>query len=103
MNQSQKFIKSAGASRPSVMAVRSNVPAQYGDRQYQVFSDRRAAFDEERDWLATDFVKARVQGLDPNEFFAWTETEIRLSDVSTQSVTAFDSKLYDNFNVYFFK
>ena len=103
MNQSQKFIKSAGASRPSVMAVRSNVPTQYKDRRYQVFSDRRAAFDEERDWLATDFVKARVQGLDPNDFFKWTETEIRLSDVSTQSVTAFDSKLYDNFKEILFR
>lgn len=103
MNQSQKFIKSAGASRPSVMAVRSNVPTQYKDRRYQVFSDRRAAFDEERDWLATDFVKARVQGLDPTDFFKWTETEIRLSDVSTQSVTAFDSKLYDNFKEILFR
>lgn len=103
MNQSQKFIKNAGASHPSVTAVRSNVPAQYKDRRYQVFADRRAAFDEERDWLATDFVKARVQGLDPDDFFAWTETEIRLSDVSTQSVTAFDSKMYDNFKEILFR
>ena len=54
-------------------------------------------FDAQRDYLATDYVKARVQGLDPNDFYAWTETYIRLSDVSTQSVTAFDSKQYDDF------
>ena len=54
-------------------------------------------FDAQRDYLATDYVKARVQGLNPNDFYAWTETYIRLSDVSTQSVTAFDSKQYDDF------
>ena len=54
-------------------------------------------FDAQRDYIATDYVKARVQGLNPNDFYAWTETYIRLSDVSTQSVTAFDSKQYDDF------
>lgn len=102
MNASEQFIRNAGLARPSVQAVRSNVPAQYADRRYQVFADRRAAFDEERDWLATDFVLARVQGIGEN-FFDWIETEIRLSDVSTQSVTAFDSKLYDNFKEILFR
>ena len=54
-------------------------------------------FDAQRDYLSTDYVKARVQGLDPSDFYKWTETYIRLSDVSTQSVTAFDSKQYDDF------
>jgi hypothetical protein len=54
-------------------------------------------YDAERDYLATDYVKARVQGLDPDDFYKWNETYIRLSDVSTQSVTAFDSKQYDDF------
>lgn len=79
------------------MQVKSNTPPQYADRQHQYTADIRSMFDAQRDYLATDYVKARVQGLNPNDFYAWTETYIRLSDVSTQSVTAFDSKQYDDF------
>lgn len=101
MNQSQKFIKSV--SHPHVTAVKSNTPAQYKDRRHQYLADRRTLFDEQRDYLATDYVKARVQGLNPDNFYEWVETEIRLSDVSTQSVTAFDSKEYDNFKEILFR
>lgn len=103
MNQSQKYIQSVSSSLPRVAAVQNNAPAQYADRRYQYLSDRRTLFDEARDYLATDFVRARVQGLNPNDFYAWTETEIRLSDVSTQSVTAFDSKQYDDFKEILFR
>lgn len=101
MNKSQQFIKSV--SHPRVTSVHTNTPKQYADRQYQYTADRRTLYDEARDYLATDFVRARVQGLDPDDFYAWTETEIRLSDVSTQSVTAFDSKEYDNFKEILFR
>ena len=101
MNESQKYLKSV--SHPSVTAVRNNAPGQYKDRQRQYLADRRTLYDEQRDYLATDYVKARVQGLNPDDFFAWTETEIRLSDVSTQSVTAFDSKQYDDFKEILFR
>lgn len=102
MNVSQKYIRSSSASLPKVTPVVTNAPTQYKDRQYQYLADRRTLFDEARDYLATDFVKARVQGLKEN-FFEWTETEIRLSDVSTQSVTAFDSKQYDDFKEILFR
>lgn len=102
MNLSQKYVKSVSSSLPKVTSVKTNVPTQYKDRQYQYLADRRTLFDEARDYLATDFVKARVQGLKDN-FYEWTETEIRLSDVSTQSVTAFDSKEYDNFKEILFR
>ena len=101
MNDSERYIKSV--SHPGIIPVRTNVPAQYKDRRKQYLADRRTLYDEARDYLATDFVKARVQGLNPRDFYAWTETEIRLSDVSTQSVTAFDSKEYDNFKEILFK
>lgn len=101
MNRSQKFIKSV--SHPGVTSVKSNIPAQYKDRRHQYLADRRTLFDEQRDYLATDYVKARVQGLNPDNFYEWVETEIRLSDVSTQSVTAFDSKEYDNFKEILFR
>ena len=101
MNQSEKYVKSV--SHPGIAAVKTNVPVQYKDRQTQYLADRRTLYDEARDYLATDYVKARVQGLIPGDFYAWTETEIRLSDVSTQSVTAFDSKEYDNFKEILFR
>ena len=101
MNDSQKYIKSV--SHPAIQQVKTNAPPQFKDRQRQYLADRRTLFDEARDYLAVDYVKARVQGLNPDDFFAWTETEIRLSDVSTQSVTAFDSKEYDNFKEILFR
>ena len=101
MNESQKYIKSV--SHPGVTQVRNNAPAQYADRRRQYLADRRTLYDEQRDYLATDYVKARVQGLNPDDFFEWRETEIRLSDVSTQSVTAFDSKQYDDFKEILFR
>lgn len=101
MNESQKYINSV--SHPGVTQVRNNAPSQYRDRKRQYLADRRTLYDEQRDYLATDYVAARVQGLNPDDFFAWTETEIRLSDVSTQSVTAFDSKQYDDFKEILFR
>lgn len=103
MNDSEKYIRSAASSVPSVTSVRTNLPPQYADRRHQYMAAPLRIFEERRAYLATDYVSARVQGIDPSDFFAWTETEIRLSDVSTQSVTAFDSKLYDNFKEVLFK
>jgi len=101
MPNSDKYLRAVGT--PSVSAVRTNQPKQYKDRQRQYMAERRSLYDEARDYLATDFVKARVQGLNPDDFYAWTETYIRLSDVSTQSVTAFDSKQYDDFKEILFR
>lgn len=101
MPNDDKFLRAVGT--PSVSAVRTNKPKQYKDRQHQYMAERRSLYDEARDYLATDFVKARVQGLNPDDFYEWTETYIRLSDVSTQSVTAFDSKQYDDFKEIMFR
>lgn len=100
MNESEKFIKAV--STPSVISVHTNTPPQYKDRKRQFLADRRQLFDEARDYLATDYVRARVQGIG-RDFYDWVETDIRLSDVSTQSVTAFDSKEYDNFKEILFR
>ena len=94
---SKDYIRQASASTPKLSRVKTNAPPQYADRQYQYTADIRAMYDAQRDYLSTDYVKAKVQGLDPSDFYKWTETYIRLSDVSTQSVTAFDSKQYDDF------
>lgn len=101
MPNSDKYLRAVGT--PSISAVRTNKPKQYKDRQRQYMAERRSLYDEARDYLATDFVKARVQGLNPDDFYEWTETYIRLSDVSTQSVTAFDSKQYDDFKEILFR
>lgn len=103
MNDSEKYIRAAVSSLPSAYAAQTNVPPQYADRRHQYMAAPLRMFEERRAYLATDYVAARVQGLVPGDFFAWTETEIRLSDVSTQSVTAFDAKLYDNFKKILFK
>lgn len=96
-NQSEKYINSLNSSLPPFMSIRNNAPPQYAGRQTQYQAEKKRIFDAERAYLATDYVLCRVQGLIPEDFYAWTETYIRLSDVSTQSVTAFDAKQYDDF------
>ena len=97
MNQSEKYINACSSSLPKVLSIRDNAPKQFADRHKQYMSEARTLFEEDRAYLSMDYVHGRIQGLDPDDFFKWTEVDIRLSNVSTQSVTAFDSKNYDDF------
>lgn len=102
MNQSEKYIKACSSSLPKVINVRDNTPKQYKDRHKQYMGEARGLFEIDRAYLSSDYVHGRIQGLDHSDFFKWTDVNIRLSNVSTQSVTAFDSKNYDDFKVIMF-
>lgn len=73
-----------------------NTPAEYQDRQTRYMVDRSKRFARERAYLSGDYVKARVQGLKDN-FYEYTETKIRLADVSTLNETALVTKKQDDY------
>ena len=64
-----------------------NTPAQYKSREKQYLSNPSARFTEKISKYASNFVKARVQGLDPNDRESWTETRIRIADIAPDSAS----------------
>lgn len=58
-----------------------NTPTQYGDRQKTYFNKNSAIFRYKKLKYASDFVKARAEGLFPDAPKEWTDCRIRLSDV----------------------
>ncbi len=68
-------------------ARRTNAPKQYSDRQKQYGGDAAALFYAERAKYATDFVDAQVQGLVPNDFYAWRGQKMRISDTIKQGAS----------------
>lgn len=66
---------------------RTNAPAQYRDRRRQYFASATAAFMEAYAEYATDVVSARMQGLDPKDFYRWSPKRIRLSDTIKQGTS----------------
>ena len=65
----------------------TNAPREYADRQTQYFAEETTAFAEEYARYAPDYVRARVQGLDSADFFAWTVKDIRIADTIKQGVS----------------
>lgn len=63
---------------------RTNAPKQYGGRRKQYTGDATALFYAERARYATDFVDARVQGVAPGDFYAWSAQRMRISDTVKQ-------------------
>lgn len=66
------------------VARRTNAPKQYSGRRKQYTGDATALFYAERARYATDFVDARVQGLAPGDFYAWSAQRMRISDTVKQ-------------------
>lgn len=91
---SEEYIKQC-ATR-NIAKFNNNAPTQYEDANTQYMADRNRAFVANRAYIAADFITAEVQGLTDN-FYEYTTTDIRLSDVTTNNVTAFDSKKTDDF------
>lgn len=96
-NDSKKYIKSVAAfNGGGAMRTAQNTPTQYASRQAQYMAGRTAVFDANRAYLATDYVNADVQGLIPDDFYAWTNTNIRLADISHRP-TANSTKKTDDY------
>lgn len=94
MNESEKYIKNSVAISPFYPARASNTPEQYGSRQKQYMKEQSRSFAEERAYLASDYVSARVQGI-TEDFYSYVGMNIRLADIVSPSATT--SKRTDDF------
>ena len=98
-NKSEKYIKNAVLSEPTIKTLPSNAPPQLDDLQYTYLADRAKIFTAERAQYACDYVKALVQGLTP-DFYAYTETYLRLCDIA--SMSAAGTKNEDDYKLILF-
>lgn len=89
-NQSEKYVKSviAQSGINSAGAFQNNTPAQYANRQHQYYAKRTDQFIKARAKYSSDFVQANVQGLLADDFYTYISTNIRLSDVVSQSAVS---------------
>lgn len=89
---------SAVADVPIVIP--GNNPAQASGRQFAYFEGETALFRELYDQYAADYFEAQVQGLDPEDFTAWSWQKLRFSDMADLTPTA--TYLSDNIKLVLF-
>lgn len=87
-NDSEQYLKNLIAFDNYNLNVVTNVPSEYKYRQKQYLANRTAKFNANRAYLSTDYVIADVQGIDPNNFYNFIETKIRLSDIVNPSASS---------------
>lgn len=100
--KSQKYVKDATAFIGRGVSVPQNTPEEYASRQRQYMAGRSRAFDSYRAYLASDYFNADVQGLNPDDFYRWNNTNIRLSDVSSSDSSSFSGRKTDDFKIVLF-
>lgn len=91
----RQYLSQAAAITGTGLKPMANVPKQYKSRQRRYMAERLDRFTEARAYLADDYVNAQVQGL-TTDFYAYTDVDIRLSDVTTDRVTDFFGKKTDD-------
>ena len=69
-------------------ALKTNAPSEYKSRQKQYMAMRNELYNAERAYLSTDYMCAQVQGLNPEDFYEWQTTQIRLADAVKASASA---------------
>ena len=76
-----KSLKNAMLTGNGLVAWGNNAPGQYNDRQHQYFSAETRTFTQQMARYSSDYVQARVQGLDPQNPYSWQERTIRMADI----------------------
>lgn len=77
----QDSMKNALLTSGGLLPFATNVPGQYGDKQFEYFNDESKTFTQEYAKYSSDYVSARVQGLDPKDPLGWQTRLIRFADV----------------------
>lgn len=107
-NKSETYIKNAVIAAPRVNLPAGNAPVRYKDQEKSYLAERAKLFASERAYLATDYVSARVQGIDENDFYKWTETTLRFADIasrtaaSTRDTDDYKQILFDDLRIDYF-
>ena len=76
-----KSLKNAMLTGNGLVAWGNNAPGQYNDRQHQYFSAETRTFTQQMARYSSDYVQARVQGLDAQNPYSWQERTIRMADI----------------------
>lgn len=77
----QESIKNSLLTANGLVAFSTNQPRQYLDKQRQYLSPETKTFTQTYAKYASDYFEARVQGIDPQDPFAWQTRTIRMADV----------------------
>ncbi len=76
----QKSLKNAMLTGNGLVSWQDNTPSQYASKQRQFYSPETRTFTHEYARYSSDFVEAKVQGLDPENPYAWQTRMIRMAD-----------------------
>lgn len=93
-------IKNGMISAGKLHQAAKNTPSQYKDRKKQYLGDVSAEFMHEYAQYATNFIEARVQGLDPENPQDWETVLIRMADISPDSASTLRKK--DDYKIVLF-
>lgn len=83
-----KNLKNAGLMSSSLAPYPSNVPEAFASRKKQWFGDETSAFVESMFDYASDVYEAKVQSINPDDWFQFETCTIRLMDIVSQTPTA---------------
>ena len=87
-NQSEKYIQGAILQSGGTPNVKTNMPIQYADRQPQYMARRTRQFSDVRAKYSSDYVQAKVQGIDSTDFYRYLTTNVRFADIhSSPTIT----------------
>ena len=95
MSDFDVYRKNAALACDGLVPVPTNNPARYSDRQKQYFDPETRRFTQQMARFASDFMVAKVQGLNDNDPTAWGTYRIRFADVVRPS-----SAIQRNFDDY---
>lgn len=77
----EKSLKNAMLTGAGLVSWQNNAPTRYNDRQKQFFGSETSTFIDINARYASDFVEARMQGLNPDAPFEWQTRMIRIADI----------------------
>lgn len=87
MGDLQEQLRNAAMTAGRRVYAPSNAPGQYASRQQQYYGDETTRFTEQYAQYASDYFKAEVQGLDPNDPTKWQTYYLRMADVGKATMT----------------
>ena len=77
----QKSLKNAMLTGEGLVSWRNNAPVQYNDRQKQFFGSETSTFIHLNARYSSDFVEAKMQGINPEDPYEWQTRMIRIADI----------------------
>lgn len=77
----QNSLKNAMLTGVGLVSWQNNTPTQYNGRQHQYFSPETRTFTQQMAQYSSDFVEARMQGIDPENPLNYQTRLIRMADV----------------------